>query len=70
MIAIKTEIEKMPETCEKCLYFRHRMHPLGGIEYIACELSGIMNTSSWWKEWYYAGDTRPKKCPLMEVEDE
>lgn len=66
MIAIKTNIEKMPEYCDDCRWYGCRPHPMKGWSDI-CELMNQRLDDDQEEGWIYDGNDRPKNCPLMEV---
>lgn len=66
MIAIKTNIEKMPEYCDNCRWYGCKPHPMKGWSVI-CELMNQCLDDDQEEGWIYDGNGRPKNCPLMEV---
>lgn len=70
MIAIKTNaMKEMPECCDDCPWYACRPHPIKGWTE-ACELMVHSMDDDESEEWIYDGNSRPKACPLIEVEDE
>lgn len=68
MIAIKTSLKELPETCEYCLWFGCRPHPFKGWS-DGCELMGHCMDDDQEAEWIYDGNGRPSACPLIDVAD-
>ena len=68
MIAIKTDIREMPETCDDCRWYGCRPHPYKGWMNI-CDLMGQCMDDDQSDEWVYDGNGRPKACPLIKVEE-
>lgn len=68
MIAIKTSLKELPESCDHCNWYTCRPHPFKGWTNI-CELMGHCMDDEQGEEWIYDGDGRPSACPLMEVDE-
>ncbi len=67
MLAIKTTaMNKMPESCDECIWFETRPHPHRGWTDI-CQLEAHCLDDDQPKEWIYSGDGRVKACPLIEI---
>lgn len=66
MVVIKTEIEKCPKYCDECTYYSTYPHPYKGWTE-QCELCHQCMDDDGEEGWCYDGNTRPTKCPLMEV---
>ena len=70
MIAIKiTAMKEMPSGCDGCSWYGSRPHPAKGWTEI-CELMCHCMDDDQPEEWIYDGDSRPKACPLIEVNDD
>ena len=68
MIVIKTDIKRMPEYCDACIWHGSRPHPNKGWTEL-CELMGRCMDDDQDDEWIYDGDSRPKACPLVEIDE-
>ena len=69
MIVMKMPvIGKIPEGCDDCFYYYCKPHPYKGWTQ-GCELCNQCTDDDQEEGWIYDGDSRPKKCPLMEVEE-
>lgn len=69
MIVVKMPvIKEMPDGCDDCYYFGVRPHPYKGWTN-ECELCTQCLDDDQEEGWVYDGDSRPKNCPLLEVED-
>lgn len=69
MIAIKTEVmSKMPKYCDDCIWMFTRPHPHKGWT-DGCELMNHCIDDDQPKEWVYDGNSRPKACPLINVDE-
>lgn len=69
MIAIKSDaMKQMPEYCDDCVWYGSRPHPCKGWTEL-CELMGHCMDDDQEEEWIYDGNSRPKACPLLEVDD-
>ena len=60
--------EVLPEYCDECIYYGSYPHPYKGWTE-QCELCHQSMDDDGEEGWCYDGNTRPTKCPLMEVED-
>lgn len=68
MIAIKMSgMQKLPESCDDCIYFASRPHPFKGWTDL-CELCVQCLDDDQPDGWIYGGDNRPKNCPLIDLE--
>ena len=69
MIAIKTSIKSLPEYCDNCVWFGCKPHPYKGWS-DSCDLMSHCMDDDQPEEWVYDGNSRPKACPLIEVDEE
>lgn len=69
-IAIKTSLIELPKYCEDCLYYECRPHPYKGWSDTCGLCAQCLDDDNGDDGWVYDGNGRPKKCPLMEVENE
>lgn len=70
MVVIKTSLRKLPKYCDDCIYYECRPHPYKGWSDSCGLCVQCLDDDNGDEEWIYDGDSRPKKCPLMEVKDE
>ena len=68
MVAIKTNLEKLPRYCEECQWYASRPHPYKGWTEI-CELMCKCMDDDRAEEWIYDGNGRPKACPLIDISE-
>lgn len=66
MVAIKTSLKELPETCDNCQWYTCRPHPYKGWSE-GCELMGHCMDDDQEAEWIYDGNGRPSACPLIDV---
>ena len=62
-----TYFEHIPDTCDNCIYYSCKPHPYKGWSDV-CELCGCCMDDDQEDDWIYDGDSRPKNCPLMEIQ--
>ena len=68
MVVMKmTYFEHIPDTCDNCIYYSCKPHPYKGWSDV-CELCGCCMDDDQEDDWIYDGDSRPKDCPLMEIQ--
>lgn len=65
-IVIKTSMKELPEHCDDCIYYETRPHPYKGRS-DSCGLC-MQYLDDGDEDWIYDGNSRPKKCPLMEID--
>ena len=68
MIAIKSSLKNLPETCDDCQWHECYPHPYKGWTDV-CRLMGHSLDDDQPEEWIYDGGGRVKACPLIEVND-
>ena len=69
MLAIKTTaMNKIPESCDECIWFETRPHPHRGWTDI-CQLEIHCLDDDQPEEWIYDGNGRVKACPLIEINE-
>lgn len=70
MIAIKsTAMKELPEVCEYCFWYECRPHPAKGWTDICGLMAHCMDDSEP-EEWIYDCNSRPKACPLIEIQED
>ena len=70
MLAIKTTaMEAIPDHCDDCVWYECRPHPTKGWTEF-CEIMMHCIDDDQPDEWIYDGDSRPKECPLIEIEED
>ena len=62
-------MKELPKVCDECMYYSSRPHPYKGWTDM-CELCCHCMDDDEPSEWIYDGNTRPKACPLAEVDEE
>jgi len=68
MVVMKmTHMKHIPDTCDDCIYYGCKPHPYKGWS-DSCELSMQCLDDDQEENWIYDGNSRPKNCPLIEVE--
>jgi hypothetical protein len=70
MVVMKmAHFEHIPDTCDDCTYNSCRPHPYKGWSE-CCELCCHCMDDDQEDDWIYDGNSRPKKCPLIEIPTE
>lgn len=68
MVVMKmTHMKHIPDTCDDCIYYGCKPHPYKGWS-DSCELCMQCLDDDQEEYWIYDGNSRPKNCPLIEVE--
>lgn len=68
MVVMKlTHMKHVPEFCDDCTYYSCKPHPYKGWSN-GCELCMQCLDDDQEEGWIYDGNSRPKNCPLVEID--